>query len=126
MRIEPRPLAGKKSGIPGKSLGLSRLSNTSSHRSLHLDRTSLTEATAASASSNTQSGSSCLAAVSIDLYRVSREEASSQNIALNLLEYFMRWQYSRASCVLPIPPIPISTTIDGVEVVVGLSNSISR
>src|SRR5258707_14251252 len=84
MRMEPRSLPGKKSRIPGKSSGLSRLSNTSSHRSLHLDRTSLTEATTASALSNTREGSSCLAAVSIDLYRGSREEASSQSIAPNL------------------------------------------
>src|SRR5260221_8369307 len=126
MRIEPRPLLGKKSRIPGKSSGLSRLSNTSSHCSLHLDRTSLTEATAASALSNTRSESSCLAAVSIELHSILREEASSQSIAPSLLEAFMRRQYSSASCVLPAPPIPTSTTIDGVEVVVAQSNSFWR
>ena len=35
--------------------------------------------------SNARSGSSCLAAVSIELYRVLREEAPSQSISLNLL-----------------------------------------
>jgi len=123
MRIEPLWLAGKKLRMSCKSTGLSRLSKTNSHRSLHLERVSLTEVTAASGRSNTWSGNSCLAAVSIELYRVLREEASSQNIAWNLLESFIRRQYSRASCVLPAPPIPISTTINGVEVEVEQSNS---
>src|SRR5258707_8507182 len=97
--------------MPDWSSGLSILSKTSSHRSLQLERTSLTNVTAASGLSNTRSGSNCLVTVFIELYRLLREDASSQNIARKLFSSFLRRQYSRVSCVLPVPPTPISTTI---------------